>query len=92
MWNPRRKSFNKQSGEAMLNSLHLGYCGTEKGPYLDVLLSLNKLPKLRELSLSLNLNDDDTPYPLDKFSELRSLKFHSLRPTTICPGTGPSSL
>ncbi|KAJ2918449.1 hypothetical protein MD484_g1983, partial [Candolleomyces efflorescens] len=64
--------------QALKNVESASYHGTEKGPYLDVLLSLAKLPKLRELSLSLNLYDDDTPYPLDEFSQLRTLKFHAI--------------
>ncbi|KAJ2926850.1 hypothetical protein H1R20_g10235, partial [Candolleomyces eurysporus] len=71
-------SYLTQAIRALENVEVASYRGTDKGPYLDVLLSLAQLPKLRELSLALDLYDDDTPLPLDEFSELRILKFHSL--------------
>ncbi|KAF6756837.1 hypothetical protein DFP72DRAFT_262025 [Ephemerocybe angulata] len=46
-------------------------------PYLAILSALSNLPHLKDLNLYIDLGFEDTPLPLDQFSNLRSLILRS---------------
>ncbi|KAF5342016.1 hypothetical protein D9611_001232 [Ephemerocybe angulata] len=52
-------------------NLHKSY------PYLAILSALSNLPHLKDLNLYIDLGFEDTPLPLDQFSNLRSLILRS---------------